>query len=105
MIYKTIVMEILQDRPQMYERLRRQRILLPELERYSLRLKESHEAWKKQLASLKPGSAPAQIASEARELAVEDLMRALPCEQSQNDDEPLSLDGAMMFIRQHSNPA
>jgi hypothetical protein len=105
MLYKTIVMEILQDRPELRQRLSQQRMLLPTLERLAQELKASHETWKKQLASAKPQRDPIQIASEAMELAVEGLMRALPSEERQNPGEPLSLDGAMAFIQQHSNPA
>ena len=46
MQYKTIVLELLQQRPEMHDQLRRNRMLLPTLELYASELKTSHEAWK-----------------------------------------------------------
>ena len=39
MMYKTIVLEILQQRPEMHERLRKERKLLPAMELYAQELK------------------------------------------------------------------
>ena len=49
MQYKTIIHEMLQQRPQMREQLRKSRKLLPTLETYAHDLKTSHEGWKKML--------------------------------------------------------
>ena len=105
MLYKTIVMELLQDRPQIYDQLLKNRTLLQTLESYASELRDRHLAWKELLSQARPGSNPTLITSEALELAIEELMKDSPCSQPQNDDEPLSLDGAMTFIRLHSNPA
>src|SRR5260221_10597790 len=92
MLYKTMTLELIQQRPQMYERLLRQRNLLPTLDHYSLELKSIHDLWKERLAQTKPGSNPTQIASEALEMALRDLADSLPTESSQNDDALLSTD-------------
>jgi hypothetical protein len=56
MQYKTIILELLQQRPEMHEQLRKERKLLPALELYAKELKASHESWKEVLSQAKPGS-------------------------------------------------
>ena len=103
MRYKTIIFELLQQRPEMYERLRKQRSLLPTLERYSQELKTSHEAWKERLLEMMPSSDESQIATEAMEMALLELENHLPPESPQSDG--LSLDAAMVFILGHTSRA
>jgi hypothetical protein len=103
MRYKTIVLELLKERPRMHEELRKRRLLLAAVEAYSMGLKTSHEAWKRKLAETRPAGEP-QIASEALELALKELEGSLPSE-SPADGETLSLDEAMAFIRRHTPPA
>jgi hypothetical protein len=61
MKYKTIILELLQQRPEMLGELRKDRKLLPTLELYARELKTSHEAWKEVLSQAKPGSDPSRI--------------------------------------------
>ena len=103
MQYKTIVLELLQQRPEMHEQLRKDRKLLPALEFYAKELKTSHEAWKETLTQTKPGSDPSQIASEAMEMALKELEDRLPSASHPDNNEPLSLDAAMAFIRNHTS--
>lgn len=105
MHYKTITLELLQDRPEIYDKLLQNRTLLSTLEAYAIELRESHLDWKENLLQRKPSSDPSQIASEALELAIEELVRRLPSELLNPASEPLSLDGAMAFIRNHTQPA
>ena len=102
MHYKTIVLELLQQRTELHEQLRKERKLLTTMEFYANELKESHDAWKETLAQSRPGSDPSQISSEALELALRDLEDRLPSELPSAEDEPLSLDAAMAFIRKAS---
>jgi hypothetical protein len=103
MQYKTIVLELLQQRPEMHEQLRKDRKLLPALEFYAKELKTSHEAWKETFIQTKPGSDPSQIASEAMEMALKELEDRLPSASHLDNNEPLSLDAAMAFIRNHTS--
>ena len=80
MHYKSIIHDLLQQRPQMHDQLRKSRKLLPTLEQYARELKTSHEAWKEMLSQLRPGSDPTQIASEAMEMAVKEMEDRLPSE-------------------------
>ncbi len=103
MQYKTIVLELLQQRPEMHEQLRKDRKLLTTMESYARDLKSSHEAWKETLGQERPGSDQSQIASEALEMALKDLEDRLPSASHPSDNEPLSLDAAMAFIRNHTS--
>ena len=78
MLYQTIVLELIQDRPRFYQELRTSKRLLPSVESYATDLRESHLAWKATLAWQQPGSDPSLIASEALELATFDLVQRLP---------------------------
>ena len=99
MQYKTIIHELLQQRPQMHDQLRKSRKLLPALEHYARELKASHEAWKQLLSQLRPGSDQSQIANEALEIALKEMEDRLPSESPGNGNEALVLDAAMLFLR------
>jgi hypothetical protein len=104
MKYKTMIRELLRQRPEMYRRLRDNRTLLRTMDLYAKELKASHEAWKDRLSQTKPGSDPSQIAAEALEMALQQL--GLPSEPPPADaSDPLSLDAAMAFLRRHTPPA
>ncbi|MBS0267268.1 MAG: hypothetical protein JSS02_35415 [Planctomycetes bacterium] len=103
MQYKTIVLELLQQRTEMHDQLRKDRKLLPALEFYARELKTSHEAWKETFSEAKPGSDPSQIASEAMEMAVKELEDRLQTASQDNDQVALSLDAAMTFVRNHTS--
>jgi hypothetical protein len=104
MHYKTIVLELLQQYPELHRELASSKTLLPTLDRYAADLKALHENWTQTLSRQRPQS---QIASEALELALQELRDALPAASMPNDDspEPLSLDAAMAYIRRHTPPA
>lgn len=102
MQYKTIVLHLLEQRPEMHDQLRTSRTLLPTLNRMASELKSSHEAWKDRLLQARPDSGESQIAGEAMEIALKELEDSLPNESPQDEDEPLSLDAAMGFLRRHT---
>jgi hypothetical protein len=101
MHYKTMILELLEQRPEMYEQLRKSRRLLRTVEDYAKELKTSHERWKEELAQSRPQSDPSQIASEALEMAIKDLEDRLPSVSPETDSEALSLDQAMAYLRRH----
>ena len=101
MQYKTIVLELLKERPELHEQLRLTRRLLPTLETCSKELKASHETWKQTLAQANPASDPSQIASEAMELAIKELEDRLPSVSAADDS--LSLDRAMALVASHTS--
>ena len=99
MQYKTIIHELLQQRPQIRDQLRKSRKLLPTLEHYARELKTNHEAWKELLSQLRPGSDRSQIASEALELALKETEDRLPSVSHQDGKEAQFLDATMLFLR------
>jgi hypothetical protein len=103
MHYKTIVLELLEQRPRMREELKHSRKLLPTLEFYASELRDSHEEWKGRLLEAKPDSDPSQISSQAIELALKELEDRLPSESNQDESETLSLDQAMAHISRHTS--
>ncbi len=106
MQYKTIILELIQDRPELYEQLRSTKRLLPAMDAYAIELKDSHDAWKDQLYQAMPGYDPSQIAIAALELALEDLQESLRSASPPDETEaPIFLDGAMNYLRRHTPPA
>ncbi len=105
MLYKTMVLELLHQRPEMQEQLRRTGSLLPTLEHYATELKTSHEVWKELLSLAQPRSNPSQIAGAALEIALKKLEDRLPPVSPPDAASPLSLEAAMAFVRRHTPPA
>lgn len=105
MLYKTIVLQLLEQCPETHDQLKSQRMLLPTLERCSTDLKARHEVWTDLLRQSRPGSDPSQIASEALEIALQELEDRLRSASSPDDNEPLSLDRAMTLFHTHTRPA
>ena len=99
MHYKTIVLEILQNRPELHEKLCLSRTLLTTLNLYSSHLKANHEAWMNRLSRVKPGSERSQLASEALEIAVQEMEDSMGTSDFLLETETLSLDGAMAFTQ------
>jgi hypothetical protein len=99
MHYKTIVLELLLQRLEMHNKLRSKRMLLPMLHRYAKELKANHENWKEYLSQTKPSSDPSQIASEALEIALQELEDSLQSGIPPEANESLSLEGVMAFVR------
>lgn len=96
MLYKTICLSLLEQRPQIYDQLRRRRALLPTLNRLASELKGRHQAWKQELQKTRPGS-DSQIAGEAMELAVKELEDRLSTDSE--EEAKAFLDEAMAYLR------
>ena len=105
MQYKTIALELIQENPELYEQLRSSKRLLPAMDAWAIELKASHDRWKEQLSQAKPDSDPRQVASEAMELAVQELKDLLPSASTADETEPFSLDAAMNFLRGIRRPS
>ncbi len=105
MHYKTIILELLQSSPQLYDRLRRGRMLLAATESLAMALRARHEAVKKELATTTPDLDPAQRASAAMEIAATEMEHRLQAAFPADGQGQLSLDAAMTFIRSLSSRA
>lgn len=99
--YKTIVFELLRDRPALHERLRASGTLLQSMEQLAVAFRACHLSRMQQVTEARPGSEPSQLSSEALEMALQELQESLPPESPTSDDHTLSLDQAMAFLRRH----
>ncbi|HWB14132.1 MAG TPA: hypothetical protein VG826_33205 [Pirellulales bacterium] len=97
MQYQPIVQALLEQQTELHEKLRLTRRLLPAIKAYAKELKASHEEWMGTLSEARPGSDP--IENEALEIAVKELEDRLENESQVSDQEGLSLDAAMAFIK------
>ena len=102
MQYKTIILELLQQRPRMHEQLRQQRKLLTTMEMYARDLKASHEAIRSDLAIEQPDMEASLISSQAMEMALAELTDRLPPELDHEEPGDLSLDQAMATVTSRS---
>lgn len=103
MLYKTIVQTLLEQRPKMHEQLRLERKLLTTVETYATELKASHESWTRVLSQENPDRQKDQVNRDAFEMALTEMADRLPSESPAADQEELSLDQAMAFIRNPSS--
>jgi FtsZ-binding cell division protein ZapB len=100
MQYKTIVLEMLKERTALHEQLRQTHRLLPAMETYAKQLKASHQSWMETLSAARPGSDPAQISSEAMELALRELEDRLPPVSPQDESGLPTLEEATAYLVQ-----
>ncbi len=105
MLYKTMVLELLQQHPDIYDRLRSQRRMLAELERLAEGLNARHDAWKAMLSQAEPGRSESQVASEALEIALKELTDHFASGSHPGEYQPMQFEAAMEFLRRHSPPA
>ena len=97
MQYKTIVLQLIRNHPQLHYQLRQARQLLDATEACSMSLKQRHEELTTTLGQKSPSRNPQQLSQEALEIALEEFeMHLLP---------ELSLDAAMAFVLGHSQTA
>ena len=104
MQYKTIVLELIQQQPELHESLRASRTLLATMDAYALALKSSHEEWMERLSQRMPGSDRSQHSSEALEISLKELEESLSSGSKTEEDGP-SLDGAMAYLKRHTPTA
>lgn len=99
MQYRTIVLGLIQRHPQTYHQLYSNRRLMPTADLYAEQLKATHQSWKSRLAKANPHFNPLQLEGESLELAIRDLENYLVAHFQANENDPISLDAAMAFIR------
>lgn len=105
MQYKTIILGLLQEYPELHDQLQASKTLLWALDQYALALKASHESWMERIGQRRPGSDRSQVSGEALEFALREIQERLSSGSKEDEDEPQSLDAAMVFLRRHTPPA
>jgi type II secretory pathway component PulM len=101
MQYKTIAMELIGQRSQLHEKLKRERKLLSTMETIARELKTSHEAISQDLAMEQPQMEASLISSQAMEMALTEMEARMPPVSPKGDGDELSLDQIMATL---SNP-
>src|SRR5271163_1637950 len=86
MHYKTIVLELIQQQPELHEQLRARRTLLATMDACALALKASHEEWMERLSQRSQGWDRSQVSSEALEIALKELEEDLSCASKADED-------------------
>jgi hypothetical protein len=107
-MYQTMVLEFIETQcPAQHARLKASHTLLFTAQVKAAALKRYHQTRTDRLCELHPNRDPAQNASQALELALEDLRDDLPCESTPagEGEGALSLDAAMAYLRSHTPPA
>ncbi|WP_437193947.1 hypothetical protein [Planctomicrobium sp. SH527] len=98
MQYKTIAMELIEQRPQMHEKLKRERKLLTTMETIARELKASHEEISRDLASEQPQMEASLISSQATEMAITEMQDRMPPVNPKGEEDELSLDQIMASL-------
>ncbi|MFN8707414.1 MAG: hypothetical protein ACK526_13510 [Planctomyces sp.] len=73
MHYKTIVMELINDQPELLSTLRESRTLLPSIERWAVLLRSQHLALIDEYLRQTSGVTANEVSSQAMEVAVEQI--------------------------------
>jgi hypothetical protein len=105
MPYKTITLGLIEQQPELHERLRKSRTMLRAMDLLAIEMKERHEALKEQLSRSQADIHPSQISSAALEMAVKELEEHLASASHQSEAETFSLDEAMSYISRRTPSA
>ncbi len=101
MHYKTIVLDLIEQRPELHQQLMLSRTMPQLLHRLTIALATCHRQWMAALQA-RPSRNPTQLSQTAMEFALQELLDSLQPESPADDAEPLSLEAAIEFIRRHT---
>lgn len=104
MQYRTIIHELMRQRPSLYEELSSSNTLTSTLTQAASKLRDNHLRLVEQLRQEQPEAAEMQLKNVALEIAIEEFRQDLPIESRPVDPDPFPLDAAMAFIRRHTPP-
>ena len=104
MQYKSMVLELLRQKPEKCEQCYQNRMPLLHLVRVAAQLKSRHQAWQVRLRQQKPNNDRSQISwrGDASQF-LQELDDSLPSDFP-DESEPLTLGEAMAFIRRYAPP-
>ena len=102
MQYKTIVMELLEQNPELHNHLKQNRKLLETIDTMALELKLRREQTIAELAEQQPDVESSVICSQATEIAIAELQQRLAPTSDHETREAMSLDQIMASVIQHS---
>lgn len=99
MHYKTIILGLLEQQPEWFDQVTRDRSLLTTLGTLARQLQTRHEFWQDACSRTYPDLDPIQRSSMALELALQELEAQWGPEPPPPEAEFLSLDAAMAYLR------
>ena len=102
MQYKTIVMELLEQNPELHNQLKQHQKLLETINEMAFELKASREHMIAELAAQQPDVAYSVTCSQATEIAIAELQQRLAPTSDHETNEAMSLDQIMASVTQHS---
>ena len=105
MPYKTIIIELLRQRPRLHGRLRRERRVLAYMNHFARELKMRHEHWKAILLKSQAGVDSSQISGAAMEIALEEVKPRLRNVSLPDDQAPSSSDDKRARSRKRTSRA
>jgi hypothetical protein len=104
--YQTLALQFIREFPGTHYPLKDKKMLQATVEKEAEELASCHKFWIDSLSLTQPDSDPISIESAALELALKELEDRLRAELPKDDqEEPLSLEGAMAFLRRATPPA
>ena len=103
MQYKMIVLQLLEQHPELYGQVRDRGHILPMVEYYACELKTIHEAWNAAMLQSKTDRQAGQIEGGALELALQELQARLPGGSTMHRNQATSLDSMAMVFRSYSS--
>lgn len=105
MHYKTIILGLMDQHPDWFDQVSRDRSLLTTLHELAEQLQTRHQFWQAACLETNPHCDPVQLPNMALELAIEELEAQWGPEIPPQGAEFLSLEAAMNYLRQNSLPA
>lgn len=101
MLYKTIILQLLEDRPQIYNQLKAERKSLATIEALALQLKAEQQAVLADLKQACPEVDQTQLASQSLELALAELVAELDRSLHPEPDKDSSSEQTKGFTLDH----
>ena len=102
MQYKLILLQLLEQHPELFKQVRQRGNIHPKVEYYACELKTLHDAWKAAILQSKPDREASQIASGALEVALEEIQARLPEGSTLHRNQAISLDSMAEAFRNYS---
>ncbi len=98
MLYKTILLELLEQHPNYLDQLRRTRQIMPWLVETAFELQARHAEWNRVFFKQNPGSIPGRFSSEALEIAIREVSFTFPPESPGEELGDFPIEEAIRWI-------
>ena len=103
--YQTLALQLIRAYPLVHYSIKEQNLLVDTIMKEAKLLEQRHRILQEQLSLAQPDSDPISIESAALEIALKELQDRLALGLPPADQEALSLEGAMAFLKKATPPA